>query len=113
MIRRLLVKMLVSALALWAADALLAGFAVTGGLKGYLIAGVVLGLLNALVRPLVKLISLPIIILTLGFFTVIINIGMLLLATHLTGLILIEGLGTILWATFIISLVQVVFDPRS
>ena len=113
MIRRLLVKILVSALALWAADALLGGFVVTGGLKGYLIAGVVLGLLNALVRPLVKLISLPLIILTLGFFTVIINIGMLLLAAHLTGLILIEGLGTLLWATFIISLVQVIFDPRS
>lgn len=113
MIRRLLVNILVSAAALWAADYLLAGFAVVGGVQGYLIAGVVLGLLNALVRPLVKLVSLPLIILTLGLFTIVINAGMLLAAANLSGLILIEGLGTILWATFIISLVQVVFSPKS
>jgi putative membrane protein len=108
--RRFLLKIIVSALALWVADYLLAGFAVVGGLKGYLIAGVVLGLLNTLVRPIIKLISLPLILITFGLFTVVINIAMLLLAAHLTGIIVISGIDTLLWATFIISVVQMVFS---
>ena len=110
MIRRLLAKILVSALALWAADYLLAGFGVTGGIKGYLIAGVVLGLLNALVRPILKLVTLPLVLLTFGLFTIIINAVLLGVAANITGLIVISGLWSLLSATLIISAVHILLD---
>lgn len=111
MIRRLLVAILVSSVALWAADWLLGGLVVTGGVKGYLVAGTVLGLLNTLVRPILKLITFPLILVTFGLFTVVINIALLLAAAHLTGLIMISGIGTLLWTTCIVSLLHIVFRP--
>jgi putative membrane protein len=107
MVRRLIVKIIVGALALWVADYLLAGFGVAGGIKGYLIAGAVLGLLNFLVRPILKFITTPLIMLTLGLFTLVINAAMLWLAAYLTGLIVISGLVPLLLATLIISAVHI------
>jgi putative membrane protein len=112
MIRRILAKILIGALALWAADYLLTGFSVTGGITGYLVAGAVLGLLNTLVRPVLKLITFPLILVTFGLFTIIINAAMLLLAAHLTGLIVISGISALLWAMSITSLVHIVLDPQ-
>lgn len=113
MIRRLLAKILVNALALWLADYLLIGFAVTGGSKGYLIAGVVLGVLNILIRPILKLITLPLILLTLGMFTVVINAVLLGVAANITGLIEISGVWSLLLATLIISTVNIFLDGLS
>lgn len=113
MIRRLLAKILVSALALWAADYLLAGFAVTGGIQGYLIAGAVLGALNTLVQPILKLITLPLILLTFGLFTIIINAALLGAAANITGLIVISGLWSLLSATLIISVVLILLDSTT
>lgn len=47
--------------------------------------GLVFSLVNALIRPIVKLLSLPLTILTLGLFTIVINAGMLLLTSGLTS----------------------------
>ena len=110
MIRRLVLRILVTMLALWVASSFLPGFFVTGGLVGYLTAGAVLALLNGLVRPIIKLVTLPLILLTLGLFTVVVNAAMLWFAAALTGLITIAGPMTLLWATFIISLVHVALD---
>ena len=110
MIRRLLVKILVSAVAIWAADYLLAGFVVVGGIPGYLMAGVVLGALNILIRPVLKLVTLPLILLTFGLFTIIINTLMLWLTASITDSIFISGLWPLLVATLIISVVQILLD---
>ena len=61
MVHRFLTKVLVCALAVYAADYFLAGFAVLDGIRGYLIAGLVLGLLNTFIRPILKLITFPLI----------------------------------------------------
>lgn len=110
MIRRLIVKILVTAVALWVADYLLADFSVSGGITGILIAGTVLGLLNSIVRPIVKLIALPLILLTLGLFTVVINIAMLWAASLITGTIAIGSISALLWTTLVISAMHVLFD---
>ena len=113
MIRRLIVKILVTAVALWVADYLLADFTVIGGIVGYGIAGVVLGLLNSIVRPILKLIALPLILLTLGLFTVVINIAMLWVASLITGTIVIGGITALLWTTLIVSVMHVLFDSST
>lgn len=93
---RIVVRVLINALALWAAAWLLPGITLTetsGGSTGnttvdlvlaYLFIGVVFGIVNALVRPVVRLLSLPLTVLTLGLFTVIINAGMLMLTAWLS-----------------------------
>jgi putative membrane protein len=110
MIRRLVIRTLVTMLALWVAGYFLVGFSVAGGFVGFLTAGLVLALLNGLVRPVIKLVTLPLILLTLGLFTVVINAAMLWIAAALTGLIVIAGPLTLLWATLIISAVHMVLD---
>lgn len=112
-IRRFLLKIVVSALALWVADYLLSGFVVAGGVKGFLIAGLALGTINTFVRPLLKLISFPLILITFGLFTVVINAAILWYVGHWLNFVTISGLSTLLWATFIVSLVQTLLDQSS
>ncbi|MGP9649813.1 hypothetical protein CQ017_04955 [Arthrobacter sp. MYb224] len=86
-----LIRVIVNALALAAAVWIVPGIqisAISEGLLGsaiaYLIVGVIFGLINALVRPIVSFFSMPITCLTLGLFTVIINALMLMLTSWLT-----------------------------
>ena len=113
MIRRFLIKLLVNALALWVADWLLAGFVVSGGYLGYLVGGLALATLNTFLRPVLKLLSLPLMLITFGLFSIIINVAILLLASHWVSSITIVGLDTLIWATLIISVVNVLAPHRS
>ena len=103
----LILRLLGSALALYAADSLLSGFVVRGGLKGYLIAGTILGLLNLIVRPILKVIAFPIILLTLGLFTIVINALLIWGAGQLTGYISFDNYYSLLWATLIVAIVNI------
>lgn len=67
---------------------------------------------NIFVRPLVKLLSLPLLILTLGLFTLVINALMLMLTAWLSSLtaygLTVDGFWTALWGSLIISIVNFV-----
>lgn len=67
------------------------GIHYSGGLLYLLLSGLVLGTLNLLVKPLVTLLSLPLIVLTLGLFYLAINGLMLLLAAWLLAGLTIDG----------------------
>lgn len=111
-----LVRVVVNGAALWAAAAVLPGFYVLGVSSGwatfglFLLTGLVFGLVNAIVKPLVQLLSLPLYILTLGLFTLVVNALMLLLTTSLTSSatwgLQVEGFGTAVLAAIIISVVS-------
>jgi putative membrane protein len=73
---RLLLRWLLNALALLAATQFIAGFEVRS-FYAAVIAALVLGLLNAVVRPVLVLLTLPITVLTLGLFTFAINAGLI------------------------------------
>lgn len=75
---RLLLRILINAAALWVAAYLVPGIQ-AGGAGSILAVAVVFGLVNALVRPILKLLSCPIIFLTLGLFTLVLNALMLML----------------------------------
>jgi putative membrane protein len=103
--RSLFVRVIVNALALWVANWILPGLDITttattgavansgvtqgtetvGIILAYLFIGVIFGLVNAFVKPLVSLLSLPLTILTLGLFTIIINAAMLYLTSWLSS----------------------------
>jgi len=70
---RLLLRILINAAALWVATQIVPGVTHTGSWLSLLLVALVFGLLNALVRPLLKLLTCPLILLTLGLFTFVIN----------------------------------------
>ena len=81
---RLIVRLLAGAVALAVAAALIEGISVGPGTTTeraitLLLVAVIFGLVNAIVRPIVRLISLPLFIITLGLFTFVVNALMLLL----------------------------------
>jgi putative membrane protein len=85
-----LLRLLINAAALWIAIQLVDGIEHSGSWWSLLFVALVFGLLNASIRPLLKLLSLPVIILTLGLFIFVINALMLMLTSWISGLL---GLG--------------------
>lgn len=85
-----LLRLLVNAAALWVAIQLVDGIEHRGSWWSLLIVALVFGVLNASVRPLLKLLTLPILILSLGLFIFVINALMLRLTSWVSGLL---GLG--------------------
>jgi putative membrane protein len=103
--RSFILRVIINGLALWIASWILPGLdistsatdaavAKTGIVQGadtiglvlaYLFVGLIFGLVNALVKPLVSLLSLPLTILTLGLFTIVINAAMLYLTSWLSS----------------------------
>jgi putative membrane protein len=70
-----------------------------------LVATLVLGILNSVLRPLLMLLSLPLLILTLGLFTFVINAGLLCLVSKLLPRFHVDGFWTAFWGALIISLI--------
>ena len=115
-----LIRVIVNALALAAAVWVVPGLKIIAAGEGtmstviaYLVVAVIFGLVNALVRPIVKLFSLPITCLTLGLFTIVINALMLLLTSWLTTFTPIELVIEQFWwdaiaGTIIIAIVSAV-----
>jgi putative membrane protein len=78
--RGLVVRWLVSATALYLTSLIVRGIQIDG-IASLLFASVTIGVLNAIVRPVILLLTLPINILTLGLFTLVVNAGMLWMAS--------------------------------
>jgi putative membrane protein len=87
---RLAVAWGINLAALWVADALWDGVQIHGT-AAYLIGAAVLGIANAVLKPLLALLTLPLIILTLGFFYLVINIAMVALAEWIAPNFSIDG----------------------
>ena len=100
-----LIRMLITALGLWVASTVVPGMEIRG-LGTLLGSAVLLGFVNALVRPLVVLLTLPITILTLGIFLLVINAGMLGLVASLFGGFTLQGFGSAVFGSVIVGLVS-------
>jgi putative membrane protein len=100
----------VSAAAVAAAAYLVPGIRLDGGIVDLLVVALVLGLVNALVRPLLRWLSCGLIVLTLGLFLLVINAGLLLLASWLSRSLgvgfYVDGFSAALVGSVIISLVS-------
>ncbi len=85
---KIILRIIINAIALWVTAYFMPSIVLTGDIVGLLIVAVVFGVVNALIRPIVGLLSLPITCLTLGLFTLVINAAMLLLTSWLAGSLL-------------------------
>jgi putative membrane protein len=95
-------------IALIAAAYFIKGFEISPGLNSFLLAAAVLTLINTFFRPILKLILAPVIVLTLGLGIFLVNALMLYFLDKLLIDITITGIVPLIYATLIISLVNLV-----
>jgi putative membrane protein len=113
----LLVRIFVNAVALWVAARLVGGIELSDAFWPVVLVAAVFGIVNALIRPVVLLLSLPLVILTLGLFTLVVNALMLLLTAALVDALAVEGFWAAVLGSLVISIVSFLFsvllpDPR-
>jgi putative membrane protein len=87
---RLVVAWAINLAALWIADALWDGVSINGW-AAFLIGSAVLGIANAILKPILGILTLPLILVTLGLFYLIINIAMVALAEWIAPDFSIDG----------------------
>jgi putative membrane protein len=102
---RLIAKLLVTAVAIWVIAALVPGVHVQRGATSYLLIAVIFAAVNVVVRPVLKLLSFPLLLLTFGLFLIVINAAMLGLTALLTDRMAIDGVGPAFIASLLISAV--------
>ena len=100
-----LTRLIISALSLGVAAYIVPGIHVDG-LLTLLVAAFLLGIVNAIIRPILVILTLPITILSLGFFLLIINGGMLALVAYLLPGFSIHGLGSAILGWLILSIIS-------
>jgi putative membrane protein len=112
--RHLLLRWIINAIALAVAATFVSGIHVDGGWLVLALVALIFGLVNALIRPVVALLTCPLIILTLGLFTLVINAAMLLFASWIAGLLgigfTVDGFWPAFWGGLVISIVSFVLS---
>ncbi len=103
---RFIVRILGNALAISLAVYFVKGFSFPKDWKLLLLAGLILALFNAVLKPILRLISAPLIILTLGLFTLVINAALLWLLAQFLPELKIMGFWAYFWGTIIVSLIN-------
>lgn len=98
-------RLLATAAGLWIAAAIVPGIEV-GESSTFFLAAILLGIVNAFVRPIIIVLTLPISVLTLGLFLMVINAGMLGLVAWLLDDFALSGFFAALLGSFIISIVS-------
>lgn len=99
----LLLRLLICALGLWLAAVLLPGIHISGP-GTLLLAALLLGIVNALVRPILIVLTLPITVVTLGLFLLVINAASLGLVAALLDGFTISGFFSALFGSLIVSI---------
>ena len=101
--RGFLLRILIVAAGLWVASKLVPGVSITDGWS-LLWAALVLGIMNALVRPVVIILTLPLTILTLGLFLLVINAAMLSLVAWMLDGVTVAGFWSAFFGAIVISI---------
>lgn len=106
---RLIVHLVVTALLLWFISDIVTGVHIAN-FGAALVAALVLGVVNFLVRPILILITLPITILTLGLFLIVINALMFELTSHLVKGFVVDNFGSALVGGVLLGLFHLVVN---
>ena len=101
----LLLRWIILSVAIMVAAYLFPGIQVSG-FGSALVAAMVLGILNAFFRPILIILTLPINVLTLGLFTFVINAFLLMMTSGVIGGLVVDGFGSALLGSLIISVVS-------
>lgn len=112
--KRIFVRWLINTIAIILAVKFVPGIVYSGPWWGILVVGMIFGLVNAFIRPFVKLFTFPLLILTLGLFTFIINAMMLSITSWFSNNFelgfQVEGFSPAFWGSLVISIVSIILS---
>lgn len=116
MIRRMILSIIANSLAIYALTYFFDNITLEGGIKAFVIAGLMFGFLNSLIKPFLKIISLPFVVLTAGLFIFVINAIMLwvlkftldILSFDGVALLIEGGILTYVFASVVLGLINTV-----
>ena len=107
---RFLVRLLINACALWVATQLVRGVTFNGDVLPFLGVALIFGVINATIRPVFKILTFPLIIVTLGIFALVVNGLMLWLTSRLSSAIglgfHVDGFAAEFLGAFVVSVVS-------
>src|SRR6267143_6860483 len=108
------IRLLVNAAALWVATQIVPGVSAAGGALPLLGVALVFGAVNALIRPVAKILTFPLIILTLGIFALVVNGLMLWLTSSLSDALglgfHVDGFWAAFWGALVVSVVSTILS---
>ncbi len=111
---RFIIRLIINAIALWVAAFVVPGISYEGNLPSLLIVALVFGVLNALIRPILAIVTCPLQILTLGLFTFVLNAIILWLTSAVSGQLglyfHVDGFLAALIGAVIISIVSIILS---
>ena len=103
--RRVLVNLLLSAVMLYIISRIFSGI-VIDGFETALVAALALGLINAIIKPIISFFAIPLTIITLGLFSLVINALMLSLASSFVSGFYIDSFATAFFASIVLSVLN-------
>jgi len=107
---RFLARLLVNAAALWVATRIVPGVTYSGGVVPMLAVALVFGVVNAVIGTATKILTFPIILLTLGIFILVINGLMLMLTSAMSSALglgfHVEGFWAAFWGGLVVSVIS-------
>lgn len=106
---KFIARIILNAVALYVAKTYLSGFLLIGGIEALLIGGLVLAFLNAFVRPVLRLVSSPLIFLTFGLFNIVIHVVILLIADYTLTQLTITSVSSLFFASIVVALANTFF----
>ena len=91
MINKLIIGVALNSLALYLVTLLMPEVVYTGGIRFIVVGGFIIGLMNTFVKPIMKILSLPVLIATMGLFMVVLNLILFWVSMWLINVIDISG----------------------
>ena len=110
MIRSLLIRWVILAVAVWVTAAVVSGIDAHGGVGTYLLVAIVLATVNAVLGTILRVLTFPLIILTLGVFSLVITALMLQVTDWLMRSFDVDGFGPAFVGAVIIAVVTLILD---
>ncbi|MDX1417662.1 MAG: phage holin family protein [Candidatus Promineifilaceae bacterium] len=112
---KLILRILINAAAIWLTTLIVSGLNFSGDIISLIVVAIIFGLVNGLIRPIVKLFSLPITVVTLGLFTLVINAFMLWITVWLAPSLSLDGnilqnFVTVFLGALIISIISTILS---
>jgi len=108
LIRAVLLRLVITGAAFAVATAILSGMEVNGGFWAYVWISLIFGVVNAIIGTVLRILTLPVILVTIGLFSIVINAVLLEITDLLTSHLSIDSFfWTAIWAAIIITIVSV------
>ncbi|MDJ0756531.1 MAG: phage holin family protein [Ardenticatenaceae bacterium] len=107
---KIIIRLVINAIALWVAATIIPGIELANDWVSVGIVALIFGVINTLIKPIIKLFSLPFILLTFGLFILVINAAMLGLTAYLSDALTVDGFFPAVFGAIVISIISTILE---